>query len=115
MSACDDISIVPKSVFTSYICTVVFAKKAVRQPKGGPKPSGVEHRVRTWGCKDSYPIQTPETTGGIDLRAYATETATRSKGRRFEMFFLKQQCGRELAAESVGARIEEVQDFSSMV
>ena len=98
-------------IITSKNCTIVFAKR----PKGGPKPSGVEHRVRTWGCKDSYPIQTPETTGGIDLRAYATETATRSKGRRIEMFFLKKQCGRELTADGVDARIEDVQDFSSMV
>ena len=69
-----------------------FCQKAETEPQGGPKPTQVEHRVRT---RDSGRLTIhSRTTGGIDLKAYATETATRSKGRRIEMFFWKKRTRR---------------------
>ena len=73
-----------------------FCQKAESEPQGGPKPARVKRRVRT---RDSGRLTIhSRTTGGIDLKAYATETATRSKGRRFAILLL------EVAAVGDGRR-----------
>ena len=79
----------PKYPRTSYICTVVFAKKPNRSLKAAQNPHGSNTGFEP-GTLGALRFDS-RITGGTDLKAYATETATRSKGRRIEMFFWKKR------------------------